>query len=66
MFQFTLDETRQMAKGYRIVPVCYEMLSDIRTPMEVLRIFEKCQSPLLYAGKRGGTGELGTLHVSGL
>ncbi len=40
MFQFTLDETRQMAKGYRIVPVCYEMLSDIRTPMEVLRILK--------------------------
>ncbi len=40
MFQFTLEETRQMAAGYRIVPVCYEMLSDIRTPMEVLRILK--------------------------
>jgi anthranilate synthase component 1 len=41
MFQFTYEETKKMAEGYKIVPVCYQMLSDIRTPMEVLRILKK-------------------------
>lgn len=40
MFQFTLEETKKMAEGYKIVPVCYEILADIRTPIEVLRILK--------------------------
>ena len=44
MYRFTLEETKQLAKGYNVVPVCYEILSDIKTPMEVLRIIKGVSS----------------------
>lgn len=34
----TLEEVKQIAKGYEVVPISGEILADIRTPMEVLRI----------------------------
>lgn len=36
----TFEEIREISKGYQVVPVSMETLSDIRTPMEVLRILK--------------------------
>ena len=40
----TLDELKQLSKGYTIVPISGEILADIRTPMEVLRILKGVSS----------------------
>lgn len=37
MLKPTLEQAKQFT-GYSVIPVCREMLSDIRTPIEVLRI----------------------------
>ncbi len=37
MLKPTLEQAKQLT-GYSVIPVCREMLSDIRTPIEVLRI----------------------------
>lgn len=36
----SLEKARELSKGYKVVPVSKEILSDIRTPMEVLRILK--------------------------
>lgn len=36
----TFEEIREISKGYQVVPVSMEILSDIKTPMEVLRILK--------------------------
>ena len=40
----TLEELRQKAAGYRAVPVAGELFSDVRTPIEVLRILKNASS----------------------
>lgn len=38
MIRPTLNEAKEYAKqGYHMVPVCYEMLSDIITPINLLK-----------------------------
>ena len=36
----TLEQAKQMADGYKVVPISREILSDTVTPMEVLRILK--------------------------
>lgn len=36
----SLEEARELAKGYQVIPISKEILSDIRTPIEVLRILK--------------------------
>ncbi|HBA98245.1 MAG TPA: anthranilate synthase component I [Lachnospiraceae bacterium] len=36
----SLEEARQLSQGYKIIPVSKEILSDITTPMQVLRILK--------------------------
>ena len=36
----TLEEARKYAKDYKVVPISKEILSDIKTPIEVLRILK--------------------------
>lgn len=36
----TLDEAREISKGYQVIPISMEILSDIKTPIEVLRILK--------------------------
>lgn len=36
----TLEEARKISQGYKVVPISREILSDIRTPIEVLRILK--------------------------
>ena len=40
----SLEELRQKAVGYRAVPVAGELFSDVRTPIEVLRILKNVSS----------------------
>jgi len=44
MYQTTLEEMRQLSKDYKVVPISYEMLSDIKTPIEVLKILKNVSS----------------------
>jgi anthranilate synthase component 1 len=36
----SLEEARKLGEGYKVVPISREILSDIRTPIEVLRILK--------------------------
>ncbi len=36
----SLEDARKISEGYQVVPISMEILSDIRTPMEVLRILK--------------------------
>ena len=36
----SLEEAKKLAEGYKVVPISKEILSDIRTPIEVLRILK--------------------------
>ncbi len=40
----SLEEARKLAEGYQVVPISGEILADIRTPMEVLRILKGVSS----------------------
>ena len=44
----SLEELRQKAVGYRAVPVAGELFSDVRTPIEVLRILKNVSSHAFY------------------
>ena len=41
MIRPTLEEAMQYQKDYKVVPVVKEIYSDIRTPMQVLKILKK-------------------------
>lgn len=36
----SLEEARKLSKGFKVIPISKEILSDIRTPIEVLRILK--------------------------
>lgn len=36
----TLQEAKELAEGYKVVPISKEIMADIKTPMEVLRILK--------------------------
>ncbi|MCD7826191.1 MAG: anthranilate synthase component I [Clostridiaceae bacterium] len=36
----TLQEAKELAEGYQVVPISKEIMADIRTPMQVLRILK--------------------------
>lgn len=36
----TLQEAKKLAEGYKVVPISKEIMADIKTPMEVLRILK--------------------------
>ena len=40
----TLEEAKELSKGYKVVPISMEIMSDIRTPMQVLRILKGVSS----------------------
>lgn len=40
----TLQEARELAKDYKVVPISKEILADIKTPIEVLRILKGVSS----------------------
>lgn len=40
----SLEEARKLSEGYKVVPISREILADIRTPMEVLRILKGVSS----------------------
>ena len=37
----TLEEAKKLSQGYKIIPISKEILSDITTPMQVLRILKE-------------------------
>lgn len=41
MLQPTLEEAKQLAENYAVIPVRKEIFADVRTPIEVLRILKK-------------------------
>ena len=41
----TLQEAKEIGKGYKVIPLCEEMFSDTCTQMEVLRILKGVSSP---------------------
>ncbi len=40
VFMISLEDAKKLSQGYKIVPVSKEILSDITTPMQVLRILK--------------------------
>ena len=47
MLKPTLEEAKKLREDYKVIPVALEMMSDIRTPIEVLKIL-KTLSPHCY------------------
>jgi hypothetical protein len=39
MIKPSLKEAKRFFKNYTVVPLCVEIFSDIRTPVEILKIF---------------------------
>jgi len=68
MLKPTLDEIKQLAKDgrYQTAPVCLEILSDIRTPIEVLRILKSVSSHCFLLESVADHEKWGQIHVSGL
>ena len=40
----SLEEAKKVSQGYKVVPLAKELIADIRTPMEVLRILKGVSS----------------------
>ena len=40
MYKPDLDEARNLADDYRVIPLSMEIFADVRTPIEVLRILK--------------------------
>lgn len=40
----TLEEAKKFAKDYKVVPVSKEIMADIKTPMEVLKVLKRASS----------------------
>lgn len=40
MFKPTMEEMSNLARDYKIIPLCCEIFADIKTPLEVLRILK--------------------------
>ena len=40
----TFEEAKELSKGYKVVPISMEIMSDIRTPMQLLRILKGVSS----------------------
>ncbi|MFC1814421.1 anthranilate synthase component I family protein [Thermodesulfobacteriota bacterium] len=50
-----LNEFRQMAKQYNVIPVCFEILADTETPVSLLRkIYQKRRPSFLFESVEGG------------
>lgn len=56
MINLTLDEAKKIAAegDYKVIPISCEFFSDVKTPVEVLRILKKYQPACLYAGIHRG------------
>ncbi len=52
--------------GYRSVPVCRELYSDQRTPIQVLRILKAVSSHCFLLEKCGGVQTVGAVYFSGI
>ena len=63
MIRPTLSEAKEYAKqGYHMVPVCYEMLSDIITPINLLKKL-KAENEHCYILESVSSPELLMLHA---
>lgn len=62
-----LSELQQIKKTgcYKTAPVSMEILSDLKTPIEVLKILQ-CIRPLLFTGIYFRPRKMGPLYLSGL
>lgn len=40
----TFDEAKKLAEGFQVIPISEEIMADIKTPIEVLRILKKVSS----------------------
>jgi len=62
MIRPTLSEAKEYAEqGYHMVPVCYEMLSDIITPINLLKKL-KAENEHCYILESVENQELGKIH----
>lgn len=58
----TFEEAKELSKGYKVVPISMEIMSDIRTPMQVLRP-ERRKFTLLYVRECGKSGKMGKIYI---
>ena len=61
----SLEKAKQLAQGYKLVPISREILSDVRTPIEVLRIL-KTVSSHCYMLESVEKQKNGKIHIFGL
>ena len=62
----TFEEAKELSKGYKVVPISMEIMSDIRTPMQVLRILKGVSSHcymLESVNLRFSSGKMGKIYI---
>ena len=42
----TLEEVKLLAKNYTMIPLSLELLADVRTPIQILKILLRCMNTL--------------------
>ena len=57
MYSPTLEQARAYAADYKCVPVCRAILSDMRTPIEVLKVLKNVSKHCYLL-------ELSLIHIS--
>ena len=60
----TFEEAKELSKGYKVVPISMEIMSDIRTPMQVLRILKGVSSHCYMLESVEKSGEMGKIYIS--
>lgn len=50
----SLEEYRELAREYDLIPVCHELLADLETPVSVLRRFAESPNAFLLESIEGG------------
>ena len=62
----SLDRVKAIAPGYDIVPVYMEILSDVRTPISVLKALKQVSSHTYLLESADNSKSLGPLLLLGL
>lgn len=59
MIRPSLEEAHELSRGYSVCPVALEILSDVKTPIEVLRNLRECSDDWYIFESVNGTGNWG-------
>lgn len=59
----TFEEAKELSKGYKVVPISMEIMSDIKTPNAGASYPERRKFTLLYVRECGKSGKMGKIYI---